>query len=76
MHLARLIPILALLSVGITANADTLKNPIEARQLADKIMTKVGEGEIEGGLRLAKPFLIIPPAEFDVMIEQMKCNCQ
>jgi len=54
------------------ARADTLKDPEGARALAERIMTKVGAGDTEGGMQLMRPFLIVPPAEFDVMIEQMK----
>lgn len=73
MHFARPIQILALL-LGLCSSslADTLKGPAEARQLTDRIMVKVGEGDIESGIRLAKPFLIIPVAEFDVMLDQVK----
>ncbi len=55
-----------------TAVADTLNSPVEARKLTDQVMTKVGAGETEDGVRLTKPFLIIPVSEFDVMLEQLK----
>jgi hypothetical protein len=40
--------------------------------LTDRVMAKVGEGDIEYEIRLMKPFLIIPPAEFEVMLGQLK----
>jgi hypothetical protein len=61
-----------LLCVCCGAWADTLKTPAEARQLTDRVMAKVGEGDIEGGLRLTAPFLVISPAELDAAIGQIK----
>lgn len=52
--------------------ADTLTSTVEARQLSDKVMAKVGSGDVEGGIRLTKPYIIIPPSEFEVMLEQLK----
>ena len=73
MHLFFRLNVIALLLFTHTLTfADTLANPTEARQLADRVMAKVGAGEIEAGLLLAKPFLIIPTSEFDVMREQLK----
>jgi hypothetical protein len=73
MRFAHQVQVLAVfLGVCCGAWADTLKSPVEARQLTDRVMAKVGEGDIENGIRLTKPFLIIPPAEFDAMLEQLK----
>jgi hypothetical protein len=73
MHFAHQVRIfILLLVVGASAMADTLKDALAARQLSDRVMAKVGEGDSEGGLRIAKPYLIIPPAEFDVMLDQLK----
>jgi len=52
--------------------ADSLKSTAEARQLTDRVMQKVGEGNIESGLQLIKPYLVIPLAEFDVMVDRLK----
>ena len=49
-----------------------LKDPGAARQLTDQIMTKVAAGDFEAGLRLAKPYLIIPDSEFETMVGQGK----
>ena len=54
------------------ANAATLKDVDDARSLTDRVMAKVGEGDIESGIRMTKQFLIIPAAEFDVMLDQLK----
>jgi hypothetical protein len=64
--------VVLLLALCSNSLADTLKGPVEARQLTDRIMAKVGDGDIESGIRLIKPFLIIPSAEFDVMLDQLK----
>ena len=62
------------LAVGLCSGAqgDTLKDVGEARRLTDQVMAKVGHGDIEGGLQMLKPYLIVPAAEFDVMLGQMK----
>lgn len=73
MSLVRRFGFLALLlGVHSLALADTLGSSTEARQLADHVMAKVAAGEIEAGIRLTKPFTIIPAAEFDAMLEQLK----
>ncbi|MBI5558270.1 MAG: hypothetical protein HY885_11600 [Deltaproteobacteria bacterium] len=55
-----------------SASAATLESKDAAKQLTDQIMTKVASGDIEGGLLLMKPYLIIPESEFNVMMEQAK----
>jgi hypothetical protein len=60
------------ISLFSSAQADTLKDPGEARRLTDQVMAKVGQGDVENGLRILRPYLIIPPAEFDVMLGQMR----
>jgi hypothetical protein len=73
MSLLHRVNILVLLLACHTVSfADTLASPADARRLADRVMAKVGAGEIESGLRLGKPFLIIPSSEFEAMIEQVK----
>ncbi len=73
MRSCRSIYALALLLVMCSsAIAETLKDPAAARQITDRIMAKVSAGDMEAGLKLAKPFLIIPPAEFDVMLDRLK----
>ena len=73
MHFIRHIQIFALLLSPCTcAFADMLKEPTEARQLTDRVMAKVGGGDIENGIRLTKPFLIISTSEFEAMLEQLK----
>lgn len=54
------------------AMADTLKDTAEARQLADRVMSQIGAGNTEAGILLAKPFMIIPVAELDVWLDQIK----
>jgi len=75
MKTGRILQAFALLFyLGSYALADTLKNPTEARELADRAMKKVGEGDLEGGLLLTKPFLNIPVAEFEVALNQMRAQ--
>ncbi|MFM0527238.1 hypothetical protein PQR11_19890 [Paraburkholderia strydomiana] len=59
-------------SLASSVFADTLKGKTEARQLADQVMEKVGAGDTDGGLRLMRPFVVVAPSEFDVMLEQLK----
>lgn len=60
------------LILSSVTHADSLKSAAEARQLTDRVMTRLAAGDLEGGLRLAKPYLIIPEAEFEAMLGQAK----
>jgi hypothetical protein len=64
--------LLVLICTSSVALADSLKGPTEAKDLTNRVMAKVGSGDIEGGLMLTKPYLIIPSAEFDVMLNQLR----
>jgi hypothetical protein len=69
----RLSAILILAVASTTAIAQSrLKDEGAARKLSDEIMRKISAGDIEGGLRLAKPYLIIPEAELEALIGQTK----
>lgn len=50
--------------------AETLPTLAAAMEITDKAMNKVAGGDLEGGLKLLKPYLVIPPAEFDAMLGQ------
>jgi len=54
------------------AHADALKTPAEARQLTDRIMTKVGSGEVDAGIRLMKPYVATPETDIDGVIDSWK----
>jgi len=54
------------------AHASTLESKDAAKKLTDQVMVKVAAGDIEGGILLMKPYLIIPESEFNVMMEQTK----
>lgn len=56
-----------LLLVGLVAKADTLPSEAEVREFADKVMAKVGEGDMSGAFAVMKPFAVVPSAEFDAM---------
>jgi len=73
MHPARPIAIAAVLwSLCSGAMADTLKDAAGVRSLTDQVMVKVGKGDTAGALEMIRPFAIVPPAEFNVIIEQVK----
>lgn len=60
-----------MLSVSVRADAsERLSGTTEARQLTDNVMSKIAAGEVEAGLRLAKPYLVIPDAEFKAIVVQ------
>ena len=50
----------------------TLPDAKAARALTDAIMAKVGAGEMEAGLRLMQPYIVIPAAELETAIGQAK----
>jgi len=58
--------------VTTAANAASLEFKDAAKTLTDQVMAKVASGDIEGGLLLMKPYLVIPESEFNVMLEQTK----
>lgn len=51
--------------------ADTFPSVPAARAFTDKVLAKVGAGEIEAGVKMVKPYTIIPAAEFDAMVGQI-----
>ena len=50
--------------------AETLPTLAAAKEVTNKAMTMIAGNDLEGGLKLLKPYLVIPPAEFDVMLGQ------
>ncbi len=61
---------LALMSVG--AQADTLKSEAEAKQLAGKIMEKVGKGDLAEAFAVMKPYVVFPDSELQEKVFQTK----
>lgn len=72
MHVVRsaCIALMCLLCSG--AMAETLQDASSARTLTDQVMQKVGKGDMVGGVESIRPYLIVPPAEFEVILEQLK----
>jgi len=68
----RIIAAMLFLLIATTASSATLDSREAAKKLTDQVMYKVAAGDIEGGLLLMKPYLIIPESEFNVMLEQTK----
>lgn len=54
----------------VIVKADTLPTLTAAKEVTDKAMTMIAGNDLEGGLKLLKPYLVIPAAEFDVMLSQ------
>lgn len=61
--------VLALL-MAPAALADSLKTADAAVALTDEVMRKIAAGDLRGGLGIAKPYAIVPPAEFEATIGQ------
>lgn len=64
-----LVLIIALIAAPF-ARADELKSPDAAVALTDRVMERVAAGDLRGGLTLAKPYTIVPEAEFESMVGQ------
>jgi hypothetical protein len=52
--------------------AASLDSEEAASKLIDKVMEKVGSGDLVGGLLLLKPYSVVPESEFNVLLEQTK----
>lgn len=61
------------LSIASPAQCQSrLKDGKASRELSDQVMKLVSAGDMEAGIRLVKPYLIIPEAEMETMIGQAK----
>ena len=58
-----------LLAVPAAWSAE-LASADDAVKLTEDVMVRVSSGDLRGGMELAKPYTIVPPAEFDAMIGQ------
>lgn len=72
MRISNYVLALVLCALSLTVKAEVLKGPQEARQLADRIMSKVGSGDVDSGLTLMKPYLIVPEVELEAQRNQAK----
>lgn len=50
----------------------TLADTKAARALTDAIMARIASGDLEGGLRMMQPYLVIPAADLETTIDQAK----
>jgi parvulin-like peptidyl-prolyl isomerase len=66
----KLISFLLLAAAAFAATAQGLPALSDVRKVTDDVMTKVGKGDLEGGLKTFKSLTVIPEAEFDAMIGQ------
>ena len=57
-------------TLAFFANAQGVQSVAEVRKVTDDVMSKVGKGELEAGLRAFKSLTIIPEAEFEAMLGQ------
>lgn len=68
----RIIAVLVFFLMTTAAHAGMIDSREAARKLTDQVMAKVISGDMEGGMILMKPYLIVPESEFNVMVEQAK----
>lgn len=61
---------IVLSTLTLLANAQGVQSVAEVRKITDDVMSKVGKGELEAGLRTFKSLTIIPEAEFEAMLGQ------
>jgi hypothetical protein len=64
--------LLTILAFPTFVQSATLDSEEAASKLAEQVMAKVGAGDLEGGLLIAKPYFVMPEAEVNVVIEQAK----
>ena len=62
----------ALAFVGAAQAQTPLKDGVANRELSDRVMALVATGDMEAGIRLAKPFLATPESEVEAMIVQAR----
>lgn len=60
------------LSTSVTVAADALRSKEDARVLSDAVVRTVASGDVEAGLKLVKPYVIVPESEFDAAVESAK----
>jgi len=52
--------------------ANTLPTKEKAKDLAKNVMTEISKGNMEGGVKLTQPYLVVPNHEFMALLDQMK----
>jgi hypothetical protein len=62
--------IIAAILITPSAQAAELASADAAVALTDQVMKRIATGDLRGGMEVAKPYTIVPAAEFDVMIGQ------
>jgi hypothetical protein len=64
--------LLLLLASSAFADQKGLDTRVQIRAVTDQVMTKVGSGDLEGGLALMQPLTVIPTSEFEAAAGQVK----
>jgi len=72
-----LISALVLLTAGAggdvaLSQTKSLPDANAVRALTAAIMSKVAAGDLEGGLRIMQPYIVVPASEFETTIDQAK----
>ncbi len=52
------------------AQAAGLESPRAASLLTNKVLERVVAGDFQGGLRLLEPHVVVPKAEFDLLLQR------
>jgi hypothetical protein len=50
------------------AGADVLKSDQELKTFTERVMDKVGSGDLNAAFAVMKPFVVIPEAEFESLV--------
>jgi hypothetical protein len=61
-----------LLTIALPARADVLPTPEAARQLTDKIMEAISQGDTDRAFSLMKPYAVMAPIELDAANSKFK----
>ena len=70
--MSKIIALVFLVFVSLSSNAATLADKEAAKELAKKVMSQIAKGNMEAGIKLTQPYLIVPEHEFHAMLDQMK----
>ncbi len=66
----RFLAVLILLTCSGLAQAAGLESPRAASLLTNKVLERVVAGDFQGGLRLLEPHVVVPKAEFDLLLQR------
>ena len=69
-RLGMCLPGVLLLTMLSLAYGATLRNPEEAKELAEKVLARVGVGDLDGVVTVLKPYWPFPDDELETLVAQ------